>query len=65
MIKYGMEGKWGVISGGTSGIGLAVARNLVREGASVCLVGRDAEKGQKALAELESGEGEALMSRPT
>lgn len=60
MIKYGMEGKWGVISGGTSGIGLAVARNLVREGATVCLVGRDAEKGQKALAELESGEGEAL-----
>lgn len=60
MIKYGMEEKRGVISGGTSGIGLAVARNLVREGAFVYLVGRDAEKGQKAVAELQGEAGETV-----
>lgn len=59
MIKYGMEEKRGVISGGTSGIGLAVARNLVREGAFVYLVGRDAEKGRKAVTELQGEAGSA------
>lgn len=47
-----MENKRGVISGGTSGIGLAAAKLLVQDGAHVLLVGRDSEKGAKALAEL-------------
>ena len=33
MIGYGMEKKRGIISGGTSGIGLAAARLLVQNGA--------------------------------
>ena len=49
MIGYGMEKKKGVISGGTSGIGLAAARLLVQDGATVWLVGRDPERGQKAV----------------
>ena len=53
MIGYGMENKRGVISGGTSGIGLAAARMLVQDGATVWLVGRDPERGKKALESLE------------
>ena len=60
MIGYGMENKRGVISGGTSGIGLAAARLLVQDGASVWLVGRNPERGKKALESLEGLPGKAL-----
>lgn len=60
MIGYGMENKRGVISGGTSGIGLAAARMLVQDGATVWLVGRDPERGKKALESLEGLPGKAL-----
>lgn len=60
MIGYGMENKRGVISGGTSGIGLAAARMLVQNGATVWLVGRDPERGKKALESLEGLPGKAL-----
>lgn len=45
-----------VISGGNSGIGLEAARQLVAKGHHVILLGRDAAKGQAAVAEL-SGKG--------
>jgi NAD(P)-dependent dehydrogenase (short-subunit alcohol dehydrogenase family) len=37
-----------LVIGGTSGIGLACARLLAREGAKVALIGRDAAKGEAA-----------------
>lgn len=49
-MNYGCEGKRAVISGGTSGIGLAAARLLLADGAEVWLLARH---GQPALmAEL-------------
>lgn len=36
-----------IISGGTSGIGLAVAKILSREGARTILLGRDTERGKR------------------
>ena len=39
-MKYGCEGKRAVISGGTSGIGLAVAKTLLTDGAEVWLLAR-------------------------
>ena len=39
-MKYGCEGKRAVISGGTSGIGLAVAKTLLADGAEVWLLAR-------------------------
>lgn len=47
-----MEGKSLVVIGGTSGIGLSGAAALVRAGARVVVVGRNAEKVGQAVAEL-------------
>src|SRR5579875_3417608 len=41
-----------LITGGTSGIGLATARLLADRGAHVLITGRDKEKGKAALAAL-------------
>jgi NAD(P)-dependent dehydrogenase (short-subunit alcohol dehydrogenase family) len=40
-----------VVTGGSRGIGLAVVRQLAREGARVLLIGRDAEAAAQAAAE--------------
>ena len=45
-----------LISGGTSGIGLAAARLFLDAGARVALMGRDINRGKQALQELEAGE---------
>lgn len=48
------ENKVAVITGGGSGIGLAVAKALVREGASVIINGRDAGKLAAAALEIDA-----------
>src|SRR5579872_7465633 len=47
-----MHGKTCVITGATSGIGLAAAEALARRGASLVLVGRDRARGEAALARI-------------
>jgi NAD(P)-dependent dehydrogenase (short-subunit alcohol dehydrogenase family) len=49
------EGKVAVVTGGNSGIGLAVAKAFAREGASVVVTGRD--EASLAAAEREIGNG--------
>ena len=39
-----LESKLALISGGSSGIGLAMAKRVAREGASVIILARDEEK---------------------
>jgi NAD(P)-dependent dehydrogenase (short-subunit alcohol dehydrogenase family) len=51
------EGRGIVISGGTAGIGLAVARRFVAEGASVWLMGRHTESVARALGEVSAAGG--------
>lgn len=47
-----LEGKAALITGGGSGIGLASARALLADGATVTICGRSEERLQKAVAEL-------------
>ena len=42
-----------LVTGGTAGIGLACARLVAREGASVIITGRDAERGKAAAAGID------------
>ena len=51
-MEYGCRNKVVVISGGTSGIGLAAARAFWKDGAAVSIVGRDSAKGMIALAAI-------------
>ena len=45
-------GKYIVILGGTSGIGLAVARGAIDEGATVCIASKQPERVEHARAAL-------------
>jgi len=46
-----------LVTGGTDGIGKAVARGLARQGLRVIIVGRDAYKGRSAEAEIRGASG--------
>ncbi len=50
-----LEGKVAVVTGGSSGIGLAVARELRKEGARVCIFARDMEGLENAASTIGVG----------
>src|SRR5262249_39912932 len=49
-----LEGKFALVAGGGSGLGLACARHLLRDGATVTIAGRSEDKLRQAAATLES-----------
>lgn len=51
-LSYGCAGLVVVISGGSSGIGLATAEKLLLDGAKVYILGRSCARGEAAVAEL-------------
>lgn len=51
-----LAGKVAVVTGGTRGIGRAIAERFVADGASVVLTGRSDEKGRAALDEMDAGD---------
>jgi NAD(P)-dependent dehydrogenase (short-subunit alcohol dehydrogenase family) len=48
-----------LITGGTSGIGRAVAKKFAQSGIHVLVVGRNADRGQKTIAEIRAAGGQA------
>jgi 3-oxoacyl-[acyl-carrier protein] reductase len=51
----GLSGRTALVTGGTRGIGNAIARRLLSDGAQVIITGRDAAGAEKAAAELAGG----------
>jgi NAD(P)-dependent dehydrogenase (short-subunit alcohol dehydrogenase family) len=49
-----LKGKAAIVTGGTRGIGRAIAERLLREGVSVVINGRSAESTDKAVKEMKS-----------
>ena len=57
-LRYSFKGKVALITGGSRGLGLVLARQLVRQGANVAVLARDLNELARAGAELEeSGSG--------
>src|SRR6059036_4040983 len=48
-----------LVTGGTSGIGRAAAKKLAQLGIHVIVVGRNAERGEKTVAEIRAAGGKA------
>lgn len=55
------KGKVALITGGTSGFGLAIAKKLVEGGASVVITGRNKDKIDAALKEIKSPNAKGLI----
>lgn len=51
-MQLGLTGKVALISGGTSGIGLAIAQTLAAEGCNVAICGRDQARLDRAVAAI-------------
>jgi dehydrogenase/reductase SDR family member 12 len=55
-----LDGKVALVTGATSGIGRAAAELTARQGAHVCIVGRNAERTGRARAEIADAAGAAV-----
>ena len=62
---FDLTGKVAVVTGGTRGIGLMMARGLLQAGARVYISSRKAEAGDAAVAELSAPGTASCRSRPT
>jgi 2-deoxy-D-gluconate 3-dehydrogenase len=52
MKRFDLKGKVAIVTGGNGGIGLGMARGLAEAGASIVVAGRNAQKSEKAVKEL-------------
>jgi 3-oxoacyl-[acyl-carrier protein] reductase len=55
-----LDGRVGIVTGGTRGIGRAIVRALARDGMAIALTGRDAGRVEDAVREVESAGSQAL-----
>ncbi len=54
---FDLTGRRALVTGGSAGIGLAIARGLARAGATVAIAGRSPQRLEGALAELQRDQG--------
>lgn len=59
MTTADMPGSRALVTGGTGGVGLSIARQLAARGAAVAVTGRNDERGRNAVAEIARQGGEA------
>ncbi|MES4891117.1 SDR family oxidoreductase [Streptomyces sp. NPDC096012] len=59
MSGQSLSGRTALVTGSTSGIGRATAVKLAELGAHVIVMGRDAERGEQAVADIRAGGGRA------
>lgn len=52
-----LKGQTAIVTGGTAGIGAAIAKELARQGAYVVIVGTNEQRGQQVVAEMKALEG--------
>jgi NAD(P)-dependent dehydrogenase (short-subunit alcohol dehydrogenase family) len=58
---FGLGGTTAVVTGATSGLGAASAAALARAGAKVIVSGRDRERGERVVGEIEQSRGTAAL----
>ncbi len=63
-MDLGLKGRAAIITGGSLGIGRAIAEGFAREGMSVAIVARSADKLEKVAAELREQTGAHVIAVP-
>ena len=60
---FNLKGKSGIVTGGGSGIGKAIAKGSVQAGAEIVIVGRDIKKLEQAAEEIRKFGGPVIAVR--
>jgi NAD(P)-dependent dehydrogenase (short-subunit alcohol dehydrogenase family) len=56
-----LQGERAIVTGSTAGIGRAIATRFAAEGAAVCITGRDEDRGEAVVAQVEAAGGRAVF----
>src|SRR5262245_45796827 len=64
-MDLGLKGKRAIVTGGSLGIGKAIARELAREGVDVVIVARTKDQLEATARELASETGRRIIALPT